>query len=230
DPVAVSAKRLEHLAIKLRRRTEWEWIEAYDSYCRDCFMQHVASRLSPTQIDPQLLQEPYIELLDAILQLTPHFRRLGVQLLIDRHRFPSNPYKDHPANRRFIEKLAASGLAMEAWHPSDLALEGKTAKGVAYRVGFATEVLDYLQMGALFGTCLSPSEGNFYSTISNAVDINKQVLYGKTEDGQVVGRCLFALNQQGRILTYHRYHRDPEDGFELLVDRFADQLADRMRT
>ena len=230
EPVIVSAKRMEHLAMKLRRRAEWEWIEAYEAYCRDRFMQHVASRLPPSQLDPQLLQEPYIDLLDAILQLTPHFRRLGVQLLIDRHRYPSNPYVDHPANRRFIEKMVAAGIAMEAWYPSDLAMEGKTAKGIPYRVSFAREVLDYLQMGAFFGTCLSPSDVNFYSTISNAVDINKQVLYGKTEDGQVVGRCLFALNQHGRLLTYHRYHRDPEDGFEQLVDQFADQLADRMGT
>jgi hypothetical protein len=230
EPVAVSAKRLRHLATKLKRRSEWEWIEAYEAYCQDCFMQHVASRLSPSHFDPQLLHEPYIELLDAILQLTPHFRRLGVQLLIDRHRYPSNPYTDHPANRNFLDKLATAGIVMEPWYQDELVLEGKTAKGMAYRVAFAREVLDYLRMGALFGTCLSPSEGNFYSTISNAVDINKQVLYGKTEDGQVVGRCLFALNQQGRILTYHRYHRDPEDGFDPLVDQFADQLASQMGT
>jgi hypothetical protein len=230
EPVVVSAKRLEHLAMKLRRRTEWEWIEAYEAYCRDCFMQHVASRLSPSQLDPQLLQEPYIALLDAILQLTPHFRRLGVQLLIDRHRFSSNPYADHPANRRFLEKIATAGIAMEPWYQGNLALEGKTAKGIPYRVAFAREVLDYLQMGALFGTCLSPTECNFYSTISNAVDINKQVLYGKTADGQIVGRCLFAINHQGRILTYHRYQRDPQDGFDLLVDQFANQLVHQMGT
>jgi hypothetical protein len=230
EPVVVSAKRLEHLAAKVRRRAEWEWIGAYEAYCRECFMQHVANRLSPSQLDPQLLQEPYIELLDAILQLTPHFRKLGVQMLIDRHQFPSNLYADQPANRKFLVQMSSAGIAMDPWYRGDLALEGKTAAGVPYRVAFAREVLDYLQMGALFGTCLSPTESNFYSTISNAVDINKQVLYGKTSDDQVIGRCLFAINHQGRILTYQRYHRDPQDGFDLLVDQFADHLARQMGT
>jgi hypothetical protein len=85
-------------------------------------------------------------------------------------------------------------------------------------------------MGFHFGTCLSPQNTNFFSTIANAIDVNKQVVYGKTPSGRVIGRCLFALADNGTILTYHRYAHNPRDHFEQEVVRFAEDLADEMKT
>jgi len=106
----------------------------------------------------------------------------------------------------------------------------KTANREPYRLFFARDVLDILLMGARFETCLSPGDVNFFSTIANAIDVNKQVVYGKTKSGRIVGRCLFALTDNGRILTYHRYAHEAADRFDQEVDRFAEQLARAMGT
>jgi len=85
-------------------------------------------------------------------------------------------------------------------------------------------------MGLHFETCLSPHDINFFSTIANAVDINKRVAYAKTESGRVIGRCLLALTDQGTLLTYNRYAHNPKDRFDKQFDRFAMELAEAMNT
>ena len=106
----------------------------------------------------------------------------------------------------------------------------KPKDGVPYTLAFTNEVIDYLLMGHHFETCLSPGSMNFFSTISNAVDINKKVLYGKKENGDVVGRCLFVLDDLGQIKTFNRFHHDIAPGFAAAVDRYADTLAKSMNT
>ena len=91
-------------------------------------------------------------------------------------------------------------------------------------------MIDHLLMGFHFGTCLSPDDFNFFSTVANAVDLNKRVVYGKTLDGRIVGRCLFAINDSGGILTFRRYAHEEREDFGEAVDQFADELASRMNT
>ncbi len=62
------------------------------------------------------------------------------------------------------------------------------------------------------------------------MDANKRVLYGRTLDGQVIGRCLFALTNRGRIQTFHRYAHSSGSEFSESVDLFAEQLANAMGT
>ncbi len=56
------------------------------------------------------------------------------------------------------------------------------------------------------------------------------MVYGRTTDGRVVGRCLFTLTDQGRILTYHRYAHDARERFSAAIDEFALTLATAMNT
>ncbi len=62
------------------------------------------------------------------------------------------------------------------------------------------------------------------------MDANKRVVYGRTRDGELIGRCLFALTNQGHIQTFYRYQRRSEDGFSEAIDRFAAELATAMKT
>lgn len=45
-------------------------------------------------------------------------------------------------------------------------------------------------MGGHFGTCLAPGAFNYFSVFSNIVDINKQALYARDEQGRVFCRML----------------------------------------
>ncbi|MDD9944198.1 MAG: hypothetical protein OXU20_24350, partial [Myxococcales bacterium] len=88
--------------------------------------------------------------------------------------------------------------------------------------------LEVFHMGGHFKTCLSPDSFNFFSVISNAVDINKRVLYGRDPEGRVQGRCLLALTDAGGIVTFHPYSHDPKKDFLLHVREFVTELAREM--
>jgi hypothetical protein len=85
-------------------------------------------------------------------------------------------------------------------------------------------------MGYYFGTCLSPGDINFFSAVANAVDINKRVVYARDANGEVVGRCLFALGDAGTIVVFRPYCHDSNLGFTQLITEFANNLANEMGT
>ena len=157
-------------------------------------------------------------------------RKLGMRLLLHRFHEGASDFSDEPKNVAFRQQLEAKGISLEPWLSDSFELLAKTHDGEPYRVSFTRDVVDYLMMGLHFDTCLSPGSCNFFSTIANAVDINKQVVYGKTDSGRVIGRCLFTLTDQGSILTYHRYAHEPADAFDAAVDQFAERLAQAMNT
>ena len=85
-------------------------------------------------------------------------------------------------------------------------------------------------MGEPFDTCLSPGAFNFFSTIANAADINKRVLYGLDAKGVIHVRCLLALSDEGHILTFYVYaHNDQRKAIEA-VKSYVGALAKQMRT
>jgi hypothetical protein len=85
-------------------------------------------------------------------------------------------------------------------------------------------------MGKYFKTCLSPGDINFFSVFSNIVDINKQVIYGRTRDGHVRARALIALNDDGGILTFYPYCNDNNINFKDVLKEFVHDLAVKMNT
>jgi hypothetical protein len=85
-------------------------------------------------------------------------------------------------------------------------------------------------MGGHFKTCLSPGQFNFFSVFANAADINKHVVYARDEQGQVLGRCLLAVSDQGGLLVFEPYCHDPALGFSNMMSEVAADLAVRMHT
>ena len=97
-------------------------------------------------------------------------------------------------------------------------------------LAFETNPLEVLLMGYHFETCLSPNEFNFFSAVVNAVDINKRVLYARDAQGKVVGRCLFALSDEGTLVTFRPYGETQSFNFAEHVGRIAERLAKRLGT
>ena len=60
-------------------------------------------------------------------------------------------------------------------------------------------------MGNLFNTCLSVGDSNAFSTVANACEINKQVLYLSNEKGHIIGRKLIALSKNGNLYGFNTY-------------------------
>ncbi|MCH8004251.1 MAG: hypothetical protein IH934_06515 [Nanoarchaeota archaeon] len=85
--------------------------------------------------------------------------------------------------------------------------------------------LKVLQMGEkVSGSCLSLGGGNARETITNAIDVNKRVVWAE-HDGRILGRVLLAMNDNGEILRYLTYYAftgiDLENTFNAFVQKLA---------
>jgi len=230
QPPTATPQRIENLAKKIADRVDHEIVERYVHDCFDIAADKMQASYGAREFSDELFVPPKDQLLAGILQLKGVMRELGLRLLLNSQQNPVCDFRSEPANSSFLQRLDDKNIRLEPWLSDSFERRATTAAGESYRLSFTRETLDILLMGFHFDTCLSPNDINFFATIANAVDINKQVLYGKTESGRVVGRCLFALTDSGTLVTYHRYAHDSEDNFGKEVDQFAEQLAGAMGT
>ncbi len=64
---------------------------------------------------------------------------------------------------------------------------------------------------------------NAFSTVANACELNKRVLYARDAGGRVVGRKLVAISTQGKLIGFHNYASLPtQDGNRELRAIFTD--------
>ncbi|WP_286177420.1 hypothetical protein [Stieleria mannarensis] len=226
----VSPARQCALIEKLERRAEAETLQRYTGQCRQQVATAIGDRFGVQEFPEDLLASPLDRVLREITRLGKPMRHLGIRLLFQSAHRTTRSFDEEPKNLAFARRMESIGINLRPWLSDQLRLPAQMADGTPYELGFTREAIDILLMGFHFDTCLSPDSFNFFSTVANAVDLNKRVVYGKTEAGKVVGRCLFALNESGEILTYHRYSHDAQDGFADAVDRFAIRLAGEMQT
>ena len=175
------------------------------------------------------LDRPRVAVLAALAKLPPRSRELAMALVHRRAGPPPWDLRDEPRNRRFLDGLRRRGVDPRPWlDPTPVAVTAADGSGLT--VGLAADPLDVLVMGEHFSTCLAAGGVNFFSVVTNAADINKRVLYARRGDGAVAGRCLFALTDGGRILTFEPYAHDPGLDFPGLVRAHALALAAAMGT
>jgi hypothetical protein len=60
-------------------------------------------------------------------------------------------------------------------------------------------------MGNYFDTCLSYGRFNAHSTVANACELNKRVIYARDGAGRVVGRKLIGVNSDGKLVGFYSY-------------------------
>ena len=84
--------------------------------------------------------------------------------------------------------------------------EELTVEGSSYVIAAEEDPLEVLRMGIPFGTCLSLDDGcNAASTVLNAIEANKRVLYVRGAGGKVVARKLIAISKELKIVGYNLY-------------------------
>ena len=104
-----------------------------------------------------------------------------------------------PRNEEWIDK-ARRRFVVDAW------LAPRRENIAGYVVSIEEDPLEVLRMGIPFETCLSLTDGcNAASTVVNAVDANKRVLYVRTNDGAVVARKLLAIDKKDSLIGYNLY-------------------------
>ena len=160
-------------------------------------------------------------------------RTLLRQLLDHEARGDRDWIRKLPANAKFAREAAAAGVNMDAWlTPTERVIDSPAGP---CRIEIETDPLHVLQMGNYFQTCLSEGDFNSFSTIANAIEINKRVIYVYDSRGVVVGRKLIVLTRQGQIVGFRTYGRlpgQPDGVADLLkpaLDAFCRELADVCR-
>lgn len=133
---------------------------------------------------------------------------------------------DREPNQTWLTRAGANGIDTDAW-----------LRGVSFvapidgaNVYFTTErdPLHLLKMGSYFGTCLSLDDGfNAASTLVNALDVNKHVIYGRREDGTVVARKLIGARATGELAGYCTYGTDGGEDYKPHLDAAIARFAER---
>lgn len=139
--------------------------------------------------------------------------------------------EQHPENVRFLQSLADRGVDTEAWqraHPRRYRCP--ELPGGVVRLRFEQDPLHILQMGNYFDTCLSFDGCNNYSTVANACELNKRVLYARDASGRVIARKLIGINAEGRLIGYSTYSTlsgESGEAVRRLVRHYVGEFAQR---
>jgi len=107
------------------------------------------------------------------------------------------------ANHAWIAR-ARSKMDLDAWlgpHREEVTIGDKR-----YVLAAESDPIEVLRMGIPFDTCLSLQSGcNAASTVVNALDANKRVLYLRDEQGTIVARKLLAVSKDFTLVGYEVY-------------------------
>ncbi len=110
-------------------------------------------------------------------------------------------------NQAWIAAARGRSLDVDAWlaprHRS-LNLGGKR-----FTLAVERDPVEVLRMGVPFDTCLSITGGfNAASTVINAADANKQVLYLRDRRKRIIARKLIAISEDDQLIGYNLYIAD----------------------
>jgi hypothetical protein len=117
--------------------------------------------------------------------------------------------RSFPPNLAWIES-ARQRMNVDAWlapRRKEIRVARPSADGnVRFVLELEEDPLEVLRMGIPFGTCLALDSGcNAASTVLNAIEANKRVLYVRNASGNVVARKLLAISKDGRLVGYNLY-------------------------
>jgi hypothetical protein len=232
DQATLRRSIAEEAAERLKEAAAEAQLAAAEHMVMACYRRHLDAVAGPVPDDMPLHEN----MLNAIL-LTVDIksnRRLLRTLLKayvrGEHRWPVS----QPANVKYLQGLRARGVNVRAWlgkHSRRYACVG--AHGGYVRLSLERDPLHVLQMGNYFDTCLSFGGFNAFSTVANATELNKRVIYARDGKGRVVGRKLIAINDKGGLVGFRTYSslNWDEGGKELndIFRRYATAFAEKCR-
>ena len=144
-----------------------------------------------------------------MLESVAHNKRVLRRLLREAARGDQTWIRTLDPNRGFLARLVTLGVDPDAW------LAGRQrlveAGGSPLTVYAATDPLEALQMGSLFGTCLSADRFNAHAAVAAAVEVNKRVLYVRDGAGRILGRQLVAILPSCEIVGFTCYGSGLDD-------------------
>jgi hypothetical protein len=175
-----------------------------DVYCR------LLSSLLGEKVPPEAMRPGMRESLQLLSSDSRNWH-LFIELLRDEVK--GRPVEDRAPNREWLGRAERAGVNVEVW------VRGLRATvdvdGASIEFAGERDPFEIMKMGSYFDTCLSleaDDQALAASVVVNALDINKQVIYGRLPDGAVVARKLIGATAAGELAgcnTYVSYNREP---------------------
>jgi len=175
------------------------------------------------------IRSQLVLLLPSLKTLTPAIQQLAHKVIKRRLLDPPWDMREMSANKTFIDALVYKGINMTPWLDGTKTLNFNLDK-TPCQLSFENDPLEIFLMGKHFNTCLSPNEFNYFSVFVNAADINKRVLYARSNGGRVIARMLLGLSDQGGLIGFHAYSHLLPSEFEDQAKSFINSLAQEMNT
>ena len=132
----------------------------------------------------------------------------------------------HPQNEKWLRSQPASRAQLWA---DGFTIERSLPDLGTLSIGPEDDLESLLRMGTDFGTCLSAGSFNSFSTVANALDANKRVIFARDERGRAWARQLLAITESGHLVCFPVYVRRRRKDFEQLFAAYDHTLAHLLR-
>lgn len=223
-------QRLENLVNKLKHAAMLGLLKRWDEEIDVKFKAFMTNYLNLKEFPQWLEKKNVLEIILSTAELEAPYQKIVQKILLRRASDLPWDFRDEAQNDFFVARLGAANINMRPWLDGDDKVTTRLANGEELTVSIERDPIEVFSMGLHFKTCLSPGGINFFSVFSNIIDINKQVVYGKTRNGSVKARALIALTNEGGILAFHPYCNDEDLDFHNVLKEFVHKLAKSMRT
>lgn len=200
----------------------------------------IAARLTPLgeAVPESLLVDDNwlnaLDLLGSIRENRPLLRELLAARLAERRDWAGGLAQ----NVSFRKRMSGRGILMDVWESAfprryrvavSKGPQAEDKRIAVVEFAMADDPLEVLQMGNRFSTCLSVDGCNAFSVVANAADLNKRVIYARARGGEVVGRRLVAMLDDGQVVAYCPYHF-PEYELDWAFYDYVRRLAEACKT
>jgi len=128
----------------------------------------------------------------------------------------------HPATQNWARRHPQ--IDLEVWTRGlQRRLEANDHREIVIRL--EQDPLEVLKMGSHVGSCLGLGGGLSYSAAAVLLDVNKQVLYARDEQGTVIARQLVAITDDNQLVPFSVYPQSAPPSLQLAFDRYDTELA-----
>lgn len=175
-----------------------------------------------------LLKDALIEKFMPIMDFNAQSKKLARQMIKAINQDQFDQFINAKYNQRFLQLMADQGFELSTWPDAVGPLEYRTEEGEMITLAIEHDPLQLLDMGGHFRTCLSPGNFNYFSVFTNIADVNKQVIYARNAQNQVVGRVLIGITNQGALQVFHCYTHHKKYQFNQQVMGYIKTMAEQL--
>ena len=225
DDAALHASVTVEVAERLRDAVGAARIAALEHQITACYQDYVAKAVDTRMPELHLSAD----LINALLMAARIVRNHTLLIrLIRAHLAGQQDWRETlPGNVAFLAELATTSVNVEAWLGTYArAFTDPALAGERVILHLETDPLRILQMGNYFGTCLSLTEYNAYSAVTNACELNKRVIYATNKAGVVIGRKLIAITDSMQLVGFRTYSILNGDARAVLDRIFSEYVRD----